>query len=127
MWLALESVFKKIEEEFGVPYSRQGSYEIDEELPNDFYTFWNTSTEYEGFYDNGKPHKCIWTWNIYYYTIHPESIYKGLEIFIEAAREKGFIVKSAGKDLLSDEPNYYGRYLTIEFVEVFDTSTSKYN
>ena len=127
MWSKLSEVFTEIEGEMGIPFSRQGSYEADEELPSDFFCFWNTSTEYDGFYDNSVPHKCIWEWNIYFYTNNPENIYMGLEKFIEKAREKGFIIKSAGKDLLSDEPDYFGRYLSVEYVEVFDNNISKYN
>lgn len=116
MWSKLSEVFNEIEIENGFPFSRQGSYEIDEKLPNDFYTFWNTSSDYDGFYNN-KPSRCVWEWNIYYYTNNPENIYYGLEIFIKKALEKGFIIEGAGKDLLSDEPNYFGRYLKIEYIE----------
>lgn len=116
MWVKLSEVFNEIEAEYNIPFSRQGSYEIDEKLPNDFYTFWNTSSDYDGFYNN-VPSQCLWEWNIYYYTNNPENIYSGLEIFIKKALEKGFIVEGAGKDLLSDEPNYFGRYLKIEYIE----------
>ena len=117
MWAKLAEVFSEIETENGIPYSRQGSYEIDEQLPNDFFTFWNVSSDYDGFY-NAKPHKCIWYWNIFYYTNNPENIYSGLEIFIRKALEKGFIVDGSGKDLLSVEPNYFGRYITIKYIEI---------
>ena len=116
MWTALENVFRDIEAETGIVFSRQGSYEIDEKLPNDFYTFWNTASDYDEFYNN-KPSRCVWEWNIFYYTNNPENIYSGLEIFIEKAREKGFLFESIGRDIMCDEPNYVGRTLKTTYVE----------
>lgn len=116
MWTELQSVFEEIESVYNIPYSRQGSYEVDETLPNDFFTFWNVSSNYDGFYNN-KPSRCKWVWKVFYYTNNPENIYSGLEIFIEKARSKGFSVEGAGKDLLSDEPDYFGRYVQIEYSE----------
>ena len=37
MWEKLQEVF----EEIGLPYSRQGSFGVDEKLPDSFFTFWN--------------------------------------------------------------------------------------
>jgi len=40
-----------------------------------------------------------------------------LNKFIKKAEEKGFIVEDAGKDIQTDEPNYFGRYTTVTFIE----------
>lgn len=116
MWSELEKVFKEIEEESGIPFSRQGSYEIDETLPDEFFTFWNVDAEYTKYYDN-EPRICEWTWNIFYYTNKPETLYSGLDIFGRVALKHGFLVRGKGKDLVSDEPNYQGRYCTIKYIE----------
>ena len=116
MWTVLQSVFDEIEEEYKIPYSRQGSYEIDEELPPDFFTFFNVDSTFEKFYNN-TPKACTWDWQILFYTKNPENLYRGLEIFIEKAREKGFLFESRGRDIMCDEPNYVGRTLKTTYVE----------
>lgn len=120
MYSKLEEVFLELEAEKGTPFSRQGSYEADEELPNSFYTFFNTNSEYNGYYGN-KPSRCDWTWIVFYYTNDPATIYSGMEDFLNKAKEHGFVVKGRGKDIASGEPNYYGRMATIEFIEHFET------
>lgn len=112
MWEKLQEVFDLI----GLPYSRQGSFSEDEKLPDSFFTFWNKSSEYEGYFSN-RPTKCIWVWNVFFYTNNPELIYSQLNDFITTAKENGFIVGSQGKDLPTDEPNYFGRYVEISYIE----------
>ena len=116
MYEILEEVFTELEAENGTPYSRQGSYEIDEKLPDDFYTFWNASSEYDGYYGN-KPTKCIWEWTIFFYTNNPANIYDGMNNFLDKAKEYGFIIKGRGRDIATDEQNYFGRYATIEYAQ----------
>ena len=116
MWSLLEEIFIELEEEFGIQYARMGSYAEDAELPSELFCFWNVDSELDEFYNN-KPSQCIWTWNISYYTNNAENLYTGLNKFIEKAVEKGFVVKNMGKDINVDEPNYVGRYTTIEYIE----------
>jgi hypothetical protein len=113
MWSKLQEVF----EEIGLPYSRQGSYEVDEKLPPSFFTFWNKDSEFDSWYGN-TPYKIKWTWNIFFYTNEPDLIYSKLNEFVEKAIEKGFLVNGLGRDLPSDEPNYYGRYVEVSFIEM---------
>lgn len=117
MWEVLEQAFEEIYEETGRPYSRQGSYGDDEELPETFYTFWNQSSELDGWYGN-KASKRIWEWNIFYYTSNPELIYSGLDDFLNKAKSLGFIIKDSGRDITTGEVGYYGRFTTISFVEI---------
>ena len=115
MWEKLEPIFEELE----LPYSRQGSYEEDEELPESFFTFWNMDTPESGYYDNDA-HKAVWLWAIYFYTKNPALIYSKLENFIKIAKEKGFIAEGRGRDIASGIPNYSGRYVVIKYVEDYD-------
>lgn len=115
MFEKLQEVF----EELKLPYSRQGSYGVDEKLPSSFFTFWNKDSEFDGYYGN-KPTKCIWTWNVFFYTKKPHLIYSKLNEFIKIAQEKGFQVEGQGKDLSTDEPDYFGRYVEVSFIEYFN-------
>lgn len=116
MWEILQEVFDELEQEYGTAYARLGSYAEDEELPSEIYCFWNTDSEFDGYFNN-KPTRCNWTWQISYYTNQADTLYIGLDRFIEKALSKGFIVKNMGKDISVDEPSYVGRYTTIEFIE----------
>lgn len=115
MWTKLEEAF----EEMGFPYSRQGSYEEDEELPSSFFTFWNADTPEDGFFDN-EANRAVWVWYIYFYTKDPSYLYSKLEEFIRIAKSKGFIVEGKGKDLASGEPDYFGRYVSIRYIENYN-------
>lgn len=112
MWNKLEEVF----EEIGYPYARQGSYQEGEEIPETTFTFWNSTTPEDGFYDN-VANKAVWTWYIYLYTKDPSMIYSLMDRFMEIAKSKGFICDSRARDIVSDEPNYFGRYLVLKYIE----------
>lgn len=114
MWYKLEEVFKIV----GLPYSRQGSYEEDEKLPDSFFTFWNENSEEKTFYNN-KPTRCEWEWSIFFYTINPDEVYSVMDNFIKVAKENGFIISSRGRDIPTGEPNYYGRFVKIIYNEQY--------
>lgn len=116
MWSKLQEIFDELEQEYEIPYSRQGSYAEDEELPTSFYTFWNQNSSFGDYYSN-KPTNCDWDWLIFFYTKDASMLYTGLELFIKKALEKGFFVEGSGKDISCDEPNYSGRYLKVTFEE----------
>lgn len=112
MWEKLEEAFI----ETGLPYSRQGSYSQDRQLPESFFTFWNADSPEGGFYDN-KAHTSTWMWYVYFYTSDPGKMYSELEKFITIAKEKGFKSDSRGKDAPSENPDYVGRYIRLTYVE----------
>lgn len=118
MWDKLEEVFKAL----GLPYSRQGSYAKDEKLPKSFFTFWNYDTPEGGFYDN-RSHNCIWVWYVYFYTSDPSLIYTKMDSFCKIASSKGFILNGKPNDIPSDEPDYYGRFVQIAYIENYDDIT----
>lgn len=112
MWEKLKEVF----EEMGYPYSRQGSYQEGAEIPESLFTFWNADTPEDGFFDN-KANRAIWVWYIYFYTKHPNLLYSVIDEFAVKAKSKGFIVEGKAHDIPSDEPNYFGRYVALRFIE----------
>lgn len=112
MWTRLEELFI----EMGYPYARQGSFQEGDEIPTSLFTFWNANTPEDGFYDN-KPHKAVWIWYIYFYTKDPNLIYSVVEELIVKAKIKGFVVEGKAHDIPSDAPDYFGRYVTLKFVE----------
>lgn len=116
MWDKLEEVFEEID----LPYSRQGSYAEGDPLPASFFTFWNVDTPEDGFYDN-KANCAVWYWYIYFYSKDINLVYSKLEDFITIAKEKGFIPQGRPKDIASGEPDYFGRYVQIKYVEKYNS------
>lgn len=112
MWDKLENALIKT----GLDYSRQGSYSDVSEYPKSFFTFWNTGTPNDGFYNNSAS-VTVWEWSVYYYTNDPASIYSALAEFVGYAKEEGFIVDGNGQDVPSDRPDYLGRMITIKYIE----------
>lgn len=115
MWEKLEPIFQQI----GLPYSRQGSYEEDADLPESFFTFWNMDTPEGGFYDN-KARKAVWFWAIYFYTKNPTLLYSKLDEFITMAKANGFIADGRGRDIASGTPDYNGRYVVVKWIDYDD-------
>lgn len=113
MWQKLEEALIKT----GLDYSRQGSYSDVSEYPESFFTFWNTDTPDEGYYDN-KSNRSVWNWSVYYYTNDPSTLYRKMDEFIEYAKESGFIVDGKGRDVPSDRPDYPGRMITLKYIDV---------
>lgn len=116
MWSKLEEVFELV----GLEYTRQGSYSDDATLPQSFFTFWNADTPEQGFYDN-KAHCAVWYWYVYFYTKDASLLYSKLDDFIRIAKEKGFIAQGKAKDIASGEPDYFGRYVQIKYVEKYNS------
>ena len=113
MWSKLEAVFNKI----GLPYARQGSFSDESEYPQSFFTFWNTATDEDSFYDD-ESHKAEWRWNVYYYTNDLSTLYTMLDVeFVKVAKEFGFITEGRCSDVKSDRPDYPGRMIRIIYVE----------
>lgn len=112
MWAKLEEVFNEV----GLPYSRQGSFSRDDELPESMFTFWNVETPDTWFFDNNN-YRVEWEWVVYFYTKDPAILYTKMEDFIRIAREKGFLADGNGKDIQSDNPEYLGRYVRLVYVE----------
>ena len=112
MWSKLEEVF----EEMGLPYSRQGSYGREDDIPESLFTFWNIKSPEKKFYDN-KSNVIEWEWIVYFYTQDNSLLYTKMKEFIKMAKSKGFLIDGEGQDLPSDNPNYIGRYVVLTYVE----------
>lgn len=115
MWSKLEEIFVKL----GLPYSRQGSYDSSEDYPASFFTFWNSDTPEESYYDNTST-KAVWIWYIYFYTKNASIFYSKMDEFIALAKKKGFITEGRGNDIPSDRPDYFGRVVRIKFIENYN-------
>ena len=101
-------------EEIGLPYFRQGSLS-DEDYQPSFFTFWNTDTTNDSFYDD-KEHRYIEYVQIGFYTNDINKIYSVMDDFIKRAEARGFVVDGRARDADADKPNYFGRICFIRII-----------
>lgn len=101
-------------EEIGLPYFRQGSLS-DEDYKPSFFTFWNTDTVNDSFYDD-KEHRYIEDVQIGFYTNDASKIYSVMDDFIQRAEAKGFVVEGRARDADADQADYFGRICYIRII-----------
>ena len=100
----------------GYPVFLQGSLLADEPYPESFFTFWNSSTDSQGFYDNNES-AIKWIYTIAFYSTDPLVVNSVLLMVKQILKKKGFIVNGSGFDLLSDEKTHTGRGLIVQYLQ----------
>ena len=100
----------------GYPIFLQGSILADEPYPDSFFTFWNSTTESQGFYDNGES-AIKWVYTIAFYSTNPITVNTVLLTAKQLLKNKGFIISGNGFDVLSDEKTHTGRGLTVQYLQ----------
>lgn len=103
-------------EPLGYPVRRQGSLLEDEPYPDNFFTFWNNSTDGDSFYSNTE-NSIVWNYSVNFYSIDPVLVDSKLLEAKELLNNAGFNVTGAGHDVLSDEPTHTGRGITVLYTQ----------
>lgn len=103
-------------EPLGYPVRRQGSLLEDEPYPDNFFTFWNNSTDGDSFYSNTE-NSIVWNYSVNFYSIDPALVDSKLLEAKELLNNAGFNVTGAGHDVLSDEPTHTGRGITVLYTQ----------
>ena len=104
----MEDKLIEVLSEFEFPVLLQGSLLPDEPYPDDFFTFWNNSSDLDSFYDDNST-EIIYDYDINFYSNNPENVYKYIELAIQKLKKAGFEI--------SDEITHTGRGFTIEFIK----------
>lgn len=94
------------------PVCLQGTLNPEEEYPDHFFTFWNSSTASKSFYNNVE-HAVDWEFNVNFYSTEAAEIADVLNMAKEALRKGGFIVRGAGRDVPSGVSTHTGRGLNV--------------
>lgn len=100
----------------GYPIFLQGSILADEPYPDSFFTFWNNTTESQGFYDNNES-AIKWVYTIAFYSTNPITVNTVLLTAKQLLKNEGFIISGNGFDVLSDEKTHTGRGLTVQYLQ----------
>ena len=98
------------------PVFQQGDLNPLDAYPPAFFTYWNTETDDESFY-NDLNHRCVWMFTVYFYSYDKELVNTVLLEARKKLRENGWIVDGKGYDVPSDEKDYTGRAIDVLFIE----------
>lgn len=99
---------------YNYPVYLQGSLANDEPYPSNFFTFWNSSSESESYYDNDE-HSIIYEYDVNFYSTDPEKVYDVLRKLKTKLKDNKFIVSGDGHTVASDEKTHTGRGYTVYY------------
>lgn len=111
----MEDLLIETLQSFGYPVRLQGSLLPDEPYPNHFFTFWNSNSHGEKFYDDDE-HSTTFIYRVCFYSIDPELVYTKLREAKAALKEAGFILSGDGYSVDSDEPTHDGRAIDVLYL-----------
>lgn len=101
---------------FNLPVYQQGTLDDNAIYPAAFFTYWNSSTDDESFY-NDKNHRTVWMFTVYFYCTNEELTNSILLETKQKLQEVGWIVDGVGYDVPSDEKDYTGRAIDVMYIE----------
>lgn len=106
----------EILETFGYPVIEQGTLGEDEDYPETFFTFWNSSSYDGNHYDNNA---ISWTWNfdVNVYSTDPNKVNTLLLSAKTSLVAAGWIISGKGYDVASDVETHTGRGMNALFME----------
>lgn len=87
---------------------QQGSLAPDEAYPDEFFTFWNYSSDSDSYYDD-EGNSLIFDYTVCFYSKDVENAYSKLRRAIKLLRENDFIISGDGHAVASDDNDYIGR------------------
>ena len=95
-------------ESLGYPVMLQGSLLPEQPYPEHFFTYWNDSTDGDGFYSNEET-AIVWQYSVNFYSTDPLLVNAKLLEAKTLLKSKGFIMSGAGYSVASDEDTHTGR------------------
>lgn len=111
----MEDLLIETLETFGYPVRLQGSLLPDEPYPDNFFTFWNSDSAGESFYDNDEK-STVFRYRVCFYSIDSELVYTKLRAAIVALKQAGFILSGDGYSVASDETTHDGRAIDVLYL-----------
>lgn len=111
----MEDLLIETLESFGFPVRLQGSLLPNEPYPEHFFTFWNSDSHGEKFYDDDE-HSTTFIYRVCFYSVNPEWVYSKLRAAKVALKQVGFIISGDGYSVTSDEPTHDGRAINVLYL-----------
>lgn len=95
---------------------RQGSLS-ESKYPDLFATFWENESNDGNHYDDKTTASYNYNFDLNIYGSDVELVYETMEKCITTLKENGFLVNGKGIDIASDEPDFIGRHIEVEYFE----------
>ena len=103
-----------LEAALGYPVRLQGSLLPAEPYPDNFFTYWNNSSDGSSFYDD-KENAILWQYSLNFYSNNPllttTQLLEAKRVLIAA----GFEISGSGYSVASDEPTHTGRGIAVRY------------
>lgn len=109
-------LIKILSEAFGYPVRLQGSLAPDEAYPDDFFTYWNDSSDGDSFYSNEEG-AIDWHYSLNFYSIDPQRVSDKLKEAKKVLKSAGFTVTGGGYSVASDVLTHTGRGISVRYRE----------
>lgn len=110
----MEDKLLEIISSFNYPFFLQGTLAKDEPYPTDFFTFWNSSSDSESYYDNNE-NSIVYEYDVNFYSTDPERVYTVLRLLKQKLKDNDFVISGDGHSVISDEKTHTGRGYTVYY------------
>jgi hypothetical protein len=94
----------------------QGTMSAEESYPDEFVTFWVSTSENNAHFDNDV-HSVDWDFSVIYYSNNPTLVNTKPNEIRTVLKSEGFIPQGKGNDILSDESTHTGWAMDFTYTE----------
>lgn len=102
--------------ELGYSVIQQGSLGENDDYEDSFFTFWQTDSESEMYYDNVE-NVIIYSYDVNFYSTDVIKTYDVLSAAITKLKEHGFIITGDGYDVDSDTDTHTARGVEVTYIK----------
>ena len=110
--MAIKELVKLLRNTFKCNVFRQGSLSENTPYPSRFFTYKNTSSDYEDYADDEET-ALEYEVNLYFYSNNIEDVFSTIDIARENLKNAGWICPTAGIDIPADNADFYCRMIKI--------------
>ena len=106
-----------LEETFEVPVYLQGSLSDEDEIPEEYFTYFVTSTPHDRHYSNVAV-RAVWGIDLNFYSTDPARTFTVMQLAEPVLKQADFIVTSSGYDVPVDDPEIHtGQGMALYYIE----------
>lgn len=106
-----------LEENFEVPVYLQGSLSDEDAIPEEYFTYFVTSTPHDRHYNNVSV-RAVWGIDLNFYSTDPARTFTVMQLAEPVLKQADFIVTSSGYDVPVDDPEIHtGQGMALYYIE----------
>ena len=106
-----------LEDAFEVPVYLQGSLSDEDAIPEEYFTYFVTSTPHDRHYNNVSV-RAVWGIDLNFYSTDPARAFTVMQLAEPVLKQADFIVTSSGYDVPVDDPEIHtGQGMALYYIE----------